>query len=193
MSSERYFEEAFAILGEAGPESVTATNMCERLGVTKGSFYYHFYSMSEFVEAFVDYWQKLWSSLLDEFLAESDPLRRMGIVASALVNMAHESEAALRAWGHSNEMIASAQAAIDAAARGLAADTFRPFVDESLLGVRVDQLLALVVGLQHRPERPIDRLLYGTALVDFVGLVCPVRGRIEETADGLAVEFSPRG
>jgi AcrR family transcriptional regulator len=188
MSSESYFQAAFDILAEAGPEGVTATNMCDRLGVTKGSFYYHFYSMPEFVEAFVAYWEYAWQTLLDDFGSEADPVRRMGITTTTVANMAHEAEAALRAWGHSNAVIAEAQARIDKAAEDLISAMLAPFVPAENLAVHTDQLMSIGIGMSHR-GRPVDRAAYVRAMVSLIELICPLRASVSERDGQIAVEF----
>lgn len=188
MNSESYFQAAFEILAEAGPEGVTATNMCERLGVTKGSFYYHFYSMPEFVEAFLAHWEHAWQVLLEDFGREPDPLRRMGLVTTAVTGMSHEAEAALRAWGHSNQVIADAQMRIDRSAEELTGAMIAPFVSAELLSVHTAQLISVGIGLQHR-GRPVDRDAYLRATVNLIELICPVRATVADGPDGLVVEF----
>ncbi|MGQ0468111.1 MAG: TetR/AcrR family transcriptional regulator [Sporichthyaceae bacterium] len=190
MNSESYFQAAFEILAEAGPEGVTATNMCDRLGVTKGSFYYHFYSMPEFVEAFVAYWEHAWQVLLEDFGREPDPLRRMGMVTTVVAGMSHEAEAALRAWGHSNPVIAEAQLRIDSSAEDLTGAMIAPFVAPELLSVHTAQLISVGIGLQHR-SRPVDRELYLRATINLIELICPVRGTVEKGPEGVVVEFHP--
>ena len=39
---EDWLEQGLAVLVQAGVEALTIDGMCQRLGVTKGSFYYHF-------------------------------------------------------------------------------------------------------------------------------------------------------
>lgn len=189
MNSESYFQAAFEILAESGAEGVTATNMCDRLGVTKGSFYYHFYSMPEFVEAFATYWEHGWQTLLEDFGREPDPLRRLGIVLTTTTNSSHEAEAALRAWGHSNTVIAAAQRRIDKAAEDLTAAMISPFVAAERLAMHTDQLMGFAVGAGHR-QRPIDRTAYARAMVNLIELICPqLQATIVETPEGPVVDF----
>ena len=189
LRSESYFQAAFEILATSGAEGVTATNMCDRLGVTKGSFYYHFYSMPEFVEAFATYWEYGWQTLIDDFGREPDPLRRMSLVLTTTANSSHEAEAALRAWGHSNTVIADAQRRIDQAAEDLTAAMLAPFVRPDSLAVHTDQLMGLAIGMPHR-KRPIDRVAYQRAMVNLIELICPqLAATIVETPEGPVVEF----
>jgi DNA-binding transcriptional regulator YbjK len=54
QTSGSCLEVAFRLLAEGGVEAVTVANLCEALGVTKGSFYYYFYNLPDFLEAFVE-------------------------------------------------------------------------------------------------------------------------------------------
>ncbi|MGQ0842845.1 MAG: TetR/AcrR family transcriptional regulator [Sporichthyaceae bacterium] len=190
MNSESYFQAAFEILGESGAEGVTATGMCERLGVTKGSFYYHFYSMPEFIEAFVAYWEQAANGRMDDIRSEADPLQRMAVAASVLADMSHEAEAALRAWGHSNPVVGEAQVRIDRAGEQLALEIIRPFVgDAETAALHAHQLIAMLIGMQHR-ERPIDRELYLRSLANFGELILGVRTTFRPGGSGPIAEFS---
>jgi AcrR family transcriptional regulator len=188
MSSESYFQAAFEILGESGPEGVTAMAMCDRLGVTKGSFY--FYSMTEFVQAFVEYWELGSRARMDDIRNETDPMQRMAVAASVLAGMAHEAEAALRAWGHSNPVVGEAQVRIDRVGEHLALEIIRPFIEDAeTAALHARQLIAMLIGMQHR-ERPIDRDLYLRALANFGELVLGVRTSFAPGSSGPIVEFS---
>ena len=49
---DAYFAAAYELLVTHGCGGVTIAALCDRLGVTKGSFYHHFADMAEFVAAF---------------------------------------------------------------------------------------------------------------------------------------------
>jgi AcrR family transcriptional regulator len=193
MNSESYFQAAFEILAESGAEGVTATNMCDRLGVTKGSFYYHFYSMPEFIEAFAQFWEFGWQTLMADFGREAGPLRRMGLVLTTTANMSHEAEAALRAWGHSNPVIAEAQRRIGQAAEDLTAAMIAPFVPADRRAMHIDQILGFAVGVAHR-QRPVDRTMYARTMVNLIELICPqLTATVIESPEGPVVEFTQSG
>jgi AcrR family transcriptional regulator len=46
----------FAILGEQGIKGIKIDRMAERLGVTKGSFYWHFRDLDDFLDALTTKW-----------------------------------------------------------------------------------------------------------------------------------------
>lgn len=189
MNSASYFQVAYEILALHGADGITISNLCDRLNVTKGSFYYHFYSVPDFVEAFAQYWERSIVALMEIHAADPDPLRRLSGVITAIANLSHEAEAALRAWGHSNPVIAAAQLRIDRAAEQLVGDMVAAFVaDPEAVRLIAHQAVAQAIGLQHR-ERPIDRVRYLRALASLAELTCGVRATITASPDRLAVEF----
>lgn len=189
-NSESYFQAAFEILAEQGADGITVTNLCDRLDVTKGSFYYHFYGVADFVDAFADYWETSVATLLAVHGGDPDPLRRMSGVITALANLSHEAEAALRAWGHSNPTIGRVQARMDRTLEQLVTDTVSAFIDDSdVIALVAHQAVGLVIGLQHR-EHPIDRVRYLRALASLAEMTCGVKASISVAAAGPAVEFA---
>jgi AcrR family transcriptional regulator len=51
-----WLEEALVVLAREGSAGITIRCLCERLGVTTGSFYWHFKNREEFIRAMVDFW-----------------------------------------------------------------------------------------------------------------------------------------
>ena len=56
-SRENWIEAAFESLGEIGVDKVRVDQLATALGVTKGSFYWHFKDRSELLAAVVDGWE----------------------------------------------------------------------------------------------------------------------------------------
>lgn len=57
LSREDWILGALELLTEAGVEGVKIVPLAERLGVTSGSFYWHFKNRRELHEALLDYWE----------------------------------------------------------------------------------------------------------------------------------------
>lgn len=56
-SKEDFINEAFALIAEAGTaEALTIDSLCLRLGVSKGSFYWHFKGRNPLIDALVEAW-----------------------------------------------------------------------------------------------------------------------------------------
>ena len=114
LTTERYFEEALALLGEQGSQALTIAAMCERLDVTKGSFYHHFSGMPAFCDELLAYWEREHSDrLIALSLAESDSSLRITSITEMAVNLPHASESAIRAWGRSSPDVAAVVERVD--------------------------------------------------------------------------------
>lgn len=158
LAADDYFEAALAVLGEAGSEALTINALCQRLGITKGSFYHHFGGMPAFVTALLEYWEREYSDrLVDASRAITDADARVDALREVAVHLPHATEAALRAWGTSHPEVAATVERVDkrrerhltdaVAAAGVARPRAR------VLG-RMG--MTLLVGVQAREQRPVD-------------------------------------
>lgn len=81
LSREDWVAAAFDAIAESGMSAVAVEPLAEQLGVTKGSFYAHFSSRDELVEAALESWEQ---SHAESGLAESsgieDPAERLRAV-----------------------------------------------------------------------------------------------------------------
>ena len=62
LTADDWVQAGFAVLAEGGPNALRIGRLCERLEVTKGSFYWHFTDMRAYRTALAD----AWGSLYDE-------------------------------------------------------------------------------------------------------------------------------
>jgi AcrR family transcriptional regulator len=114
LRADDYFPEALALLGEQGSQALTIASLCDRLDVTKGSFYHHFGGMPVFVEQLLAYWEQEHSErLITISQAQPDPTLRLGTLAEMAVNLPHTSESAIRAWGRSHPDVAEVVERVD--------------------------------------------------------------------------------
>ena len=58
LTQDDYFREALAVLDEFGSDALTIAVLCDRLDVTKGSFYHHFGGMPGFITQLLEYWER---------------------------------------------------------------------------------------------------------------------------------------
>jgi AcrR family transcriptional regulator len=157
LSPEDYFREALAVLGEAGSEGLTIAALCERLEITKGSFYHHFGGMPGFVTQLLDYWEREHSERLIKISkAQPDPTLRIFTLTEMGVGLPHASEAAIRAWGRSSPEVAEATARVDRRReRHLVEAVSALGIDRQRARLLARIGLNLLVGVQQR-EHPVD-------------------------------------
>jgi AcrR family transcriptional regulator len=115
LSERDYFEVGMDLLAEGGLASVTIANLCERLGVTKGSFYHHFVGGPDFQQRLLTYWAEDRAAQLIEMVeATPNPLDRITMMKHMGVELHHEAESAIRAWARSDPRAAETQRRVDA-------------------------------------------------------------------------------
>lgn len=157
LSAEDYFRAAFDVLGDSGSEGLTIAALCQRLEVTKGSFYHHFGGMPGFASALLAFWESEHSDRLI-LMSKQQPdstLRINGLIELA-VGLPHATEAAIRAWARSNPEVGEVTARVDRRRERHISDAIvalgigRPAA--RLLGRIATNLL---IGAQQR-EQPVD-------------------------------------
>jgi len=109
-----------AQLAAAGPDSVSIAAVCNKLGVTKGSFYWHFSSREEFLQAMLDDWALNATRRIIDVLEKSQlsaeekvrKLARLG-VSSSVTDYGGALELAMRTWARTDRKVRNAVAAVD--------------------------------------------------------------------------------
>lgn len=94
-----YFETGLEVLADRGFGGLKLAEVCNRLGVTTGSFYHYFPNWAAYTRELIAYWLEDRSLRLAAlFRAEADPRRRMQIVIREVLSLPHSAEAAIRSW-----------------------------------------------------------------------------------------------
>ena len=60
LTREDWITGAWEMLGDAGLDGVRVEPLARRLGVTKGSFYWHFRDRQELLDVLLDLWFSIW-------------------------------------------------------------------------------------------------------------------------------------
>jgi AcrR family transcriptional regulator len=108
LTAEDWIQAGFAVLAEHGPNALRVDAVCERLNVTKGSFYWHFTDMPAYRSALVT----AWGSLHDrdrrhfETMPDVDPRDRLKVMIQTWVAPQHwKLERAMRAWALTDDAV----------------------------------------------------------------------------------------
>ena len=101
LSTDDWIEAGFAVLADGGPNALRIDALCERLSVTKGSFYWHFTDMAAYRGALVEAWGTLHDRNRRPFenMPDVDPRERLDVMMRTLVAPQHWAlERAMRVW-----------------------------------------------------------------------------------------------
>src|ERR1700728_3280398 len=117
-SPQDFFTVAFELLEAEGFLALTAAGLCDRMGVTRGSFYHHFASIDDFVDRLLEYWEERYTTTPVASVAaiEGDDAQREEQLRFAQL-LPHGAEAAIRVWSGVNLRVAAAQERVDALRR----------------------------------------------------------------------------
>ena len=99
LSREDWLEEGIKILSEFAQDKLRILYLCERLKVTRGSFYHHFKSIDDYISSLMKKWEE--ENTLELIRASdkgSDAVERMEILASRVGDSKQSVEASIRSW-----------------------------------------------------------------------------------------------
>ncbi|MEO6794024.1 MAG: TetR/AcrR family transcriptional regulator [Mycobacterium sp.] len=162
LSVQDWVQAGFRILAEDGLKALTIDRLCRRLGVTKGSFYWHFADMKTYRRALIDTWAAVRDEDRGDFdaLSALPPRERLSRMMTALVGPRHWMlERAMREWARSEENVAAAVRSSDrrvlkAVRQAFLDDGFDP--DEA--DMRANATFAAGIGFLHLSgSRPSSR------------------------------------
>ncbi len=149
LSRQAWIDAVLDALVDGGIEAVRIERLSEKLGVTKGSFYHHFASRDDLLEAVTDYWAH---TQTDEVLRLVAPTRGDAVEKlTAVMLLAQRRDIgrrdhAMRIWGAVDARAARAVKAADAVIVDL--------VEKTLAGA----------GVPRDEVKPLARVLFFTAL-----------------------------
>ncbi len=97
-----WLEAGMQILVERGAPGLSIDALCNRLGVTKGSFYHHFAGQKDYKDALLAFWQQEDTqgviAAMDAIQNSPSPLDRLIQVLAGRPAESAASELAIRAW-----------------------------------------------------------------------------------------------
>jgi AcrR family transcriptional regulator len=115
LTREDWIDAAYAAVVEGGFSAVRVLTLAEAIGVTRGSFYWHFGSQAELVDALIDRWCAQEAKRMQDFVVirPKDPVEALMGWVDALIHSAPGSDfphmrfgLALRAFARRNEAAA---------------------------------------------------------------------------------------
>ncbi|OZF40961.1 TetR/AcrR family transcriptional regulator [Rhodococcus sp. 14-2483-1-1] len=116
LSVDDWIDASFELMATDGVSGVKITKLCERLEVTKGSFYWHFADIDKLMEAIADKWCDTQNDTVRGLkgLETVEVEQRLQIMAELLIDQRTWAvESAVRDWARNYGKIADAVRELD--------------------------------------------------------------------------------
>jgi AcrR family transcriptional regulator len=153
LSVDDWISAGYAILAEEGIKALKIDRLCERLGVTKGSFYWHFSDMAGYRSALVQSWAELRDEDRRQFekLTTLPPRERLSRMIASLVSPRQWTlERAMREWARTNDTVAASVKASDRRVLSVVRQSFTDYgFDPDDADLRASAFFAAGIGFMH--------------------------------------------
>ncbi len=157
LSVDSWIEAGYTILAEEGIKALKLDRLCERVGATKGSFYWHFADMAGYRAALVQAWGELRDEDRRFFAGASDmpPRARLSQMMTSLVTARHWTlERAMREWARTDAAVATSVRASDQRVLDAVRQAFVDFgFDADEAELRANATFAAGIGFLHLSGR----------------------------------------
>jgi AcrR family transcriptional regulator len=168
LGKQAWVKAGLGALARQGVEAVRVERLAETLGVTKGSFYWHFKDRDALLAALIEAWRDLATdAVITQVEAQGgDPGARMRNLFTIVITSDGTLDQAVRAWAAQDETVRVALAAVDQR--------------------RLDYLIGLFRGLKFTAaeSKARARLAYHALIGQFtMGTVTSEKERLTECLD----------
>lgn len=115
LSRDTWLQRALEVLREEGIQGVRVERLARDLGVTKGSFYWHFTDRTDLFSSLLEYWRKQYNDVVTKNPQFIDDEPAAGLLA-AMTKIREEGldqyELAMRAWVDHDPQVSEAVRAV---------------------------------------------------------------------------------
>ena len=109
FSQEEWLEKALRALAKEGGSVLSVDALAKHLGVSRGSFYWHFKDKSDFVLQLVDYWIEVYTKSIIDYLEQMDisaDKKLLLLMEKIVTERLTQYDISIRAWA-SHDPVAS--------------------------------------------------------------------------------------
>lgn len=150
MGPEAWVSAGFTALIRGGAEGVRVEPLARDLGVTKGSFYWHFADREALLDAIVAAWEEVATSNIIErveAVGEDAKGRLRALIAITTSGRGDKLESAMRGWGATNERVGKVVMRVDARRESYVIGLFQQMgFDETVASARTRILYLTLIG-----------------------------------------------
>ncbi|MEL7534677.1 MAG: TetR/AcrR family transcriptional regulator [Bacteroidota bacterium] len=106
LSKDDWLAEGFKVLSEFAQNKLRILYLCERLKVTRGSFYHHFSSIDDYIEQLMLSWEQSNTRQIIKIANQGgDPKASFERLNALVVNIDQSIETAIRSWSHYHPIV----------------------------------------------------------------------------------------
>lgn len=174
LTVDDWLEAGYSILAEEGLIGLKLDQLCAHLGVTKGSFYWHFADMGAYRSALIEAWAQLRDGDRRDFdrMRDVPPRERLPRMMACLVRpRLWALEKAMRQWALSDETVAAAVRSADRRLLRSIRQVFSDYgFDDNEAALRATVSVAAGIGTLHLsgPTPTIETDKQVELFVDFI-------------------------
>lgn len=160
LSVDDWVACALEVLADDGVAGIKIGTLCTRLGVTKGSFYWHFEDLEAFLGAVAEHWAAGRDEAVASFveLESVEPAQRLRLMMLRFADRSQwPLERAVREWARTNPYVQERVARTDLVMAGKVKDAFEEIgfsEDEAVL--RSQMMFCTGVGLMFTLPESVD-------------------------------------
>jgi AcrR family transcriptional regulator len=110
LTVEDWLQAGYTLLAEQGVRALKVESLCRQMGVTRGSFYWHFEDMNSYRTALVESWNTILERDRQSLAQQSElpPRERLTAMMTTLVSPQHWMlERAMREWARTDPVAAA--------------------------------------------------------------------------------------
>jgi AcrR family transcriptional regulator len=132
IDKKDWIEEGFNALTETGPQALTIDTLCERLGVTKGSFYHHFRNRQDYIQELMEAWkQETTEAIVNRSRSEPEIAKRTEKLLRLVFDIPGKRDLAVRALALYEPSARLVQEKIDRSRRAYLEELNRSFFNDA--------------------------------------------------------------
>lgn len=151
VSRESYFDTGLDVLSDQGYGGLKLAEVCNRLGVTTGSFYHYFPNWAAYTRELIAHWRQARTlRVVEAVRADPDPHRRIDTLIAEALALPHGAEAAIRVWSSLDPDVYTVQAVVDQLRFDVIFESAREIIgDEATARHFADWGVYLIVGYEQ--------------------------------------------
>ncbi len=151
LTKDDWIKEGFKILSEFAQNKLRILYLCQRLKVTRGSFYHHFKSIEEYITALMETWQEDNTlKLIRHSNVSNDPNEKMQILTKEIAMSDQRVEAAIRSWSYYHPIVKQKLQKVDEIRVAFLQSVFEQLGFEKELAYKKGMIdYAILIGMQQ--------------------------------------------